>query len=579
MTKKEQLVEYAKCYKDYSYCIEKYFKIQDKTQGEGLYPFLLFPFQKDILNNYRSKKSTIVNKYRQAGISTLTAAFIACYIAFEESKYVVVVANKLKTAEKELFNDVVGFIDMLPEFLKPTVTGSNTNSRKEFNNGATLVAMASNELRGPTPDIIWWDEAAWCEKGEKFLTSSSASLSTGGKMIMVSTPNGLDAVFYNTFKGSKDKSNDFIFDEIYWYNDPRYNKDLKFIKNGEEKIVEKDPKVHAKLVKEGWEPTSSWYERMSRKYNGDKRKINQELNCSFLGSDSTFIDSEVLNKLVGVEPVARDIDISGEKNIWIWKEPEVGKRYMIGSDVAMGTSEDFSTFQIIGIDDFEQVAEFRGKISPEDLGELLYYYGELYGFAYIVVDIQGGAGTGTVNRLLDLGYKNIHYTESRNKDLLNTFISYIKYEGDKVKIPGFMITTGNRPLILTTLEKTIRSGEFIINSDRLINELKTFVVSGGNRMADHKRSYHDDLIFALAIILYVFQNEFLSLMKTKSVTKRMLESYVVNKQEPRKFSKDDIKRKNSKGKDFGLPIYVFSTPNGNNNKGNFNINDLSDFLK
>jgi hypothetical protein len=38
-------------------------------------------------------------------------------------------------------------------------------------------------------------------------------------------------------------------------------------------------------------------------------------------------------------------------SLWIWKEPEVGHKYIMGVDVSRGDSEDFSSFQIIDFDD------------------------------------------------------------------------------------------------------------------------------------------------------------------------------------------------------------------------------------
>jgi hypothetical protein len=36
--------------------------------------------------------------------------------------------------------------------------------------------------------------------------------------------------------------------------------------------------------------------------------------------------------------------------LWIWKEPVIGHKYVMGVDVSRGDSEDFSSFQIIDFD-------------------------------------------------------------------------------------------------------------------------------------------------------------------------------------------------------------------------------------
>ena len=48
--------------------------------------------------------------------------------------------------------------------------------------------------------------------------------------------------------------------------------------------------------------------------------------------------------------------------LWIWKEPVNGHKYVMGIDVSRGDSEDFSCFVIIDFDKKEQVLEFVGKL-------------------------------------------------------------------------------------------------------------------------------------------------------------------------------------------------------------------------
>jgi hypothetical protein len=47
---------------------------------------------------------------------------------------------------------------------------------------------------------------------------------------MVSTPNGKDMLYYNTYRLALAKENNFIAVQFRWYQDPRYNKNLKWFK-------------------------------------------------------------------------------------------------------------------------------------------------------------------------------------------------------------------------------------------------------------------------------------------------------------------------------------------------------------
>ena len=56
-----------------------------------------------------------------------------------------------------------------------------------------------------------------------------ASLSTGGKVIVISTPNGFDPIYYTIYDQALRGMNDFKITEMYWYRDPRYARDLQLI--------------------------------------------------------------------------------------------------------------------------------------------------------------------------------------------------------------------------------------------------------------------------------------------------------------------------------------------------------------
>ena len=74
-TKLETMMIWAKCKADPAYFIENYLETFDKTQ-QTYVKFSPFPKQLDAIRSYKDNRYNIVLKYRQAGISTLTAAYI-----------------------------------------------------------------------------------------------------------------------------------------------------------------------------------------------------------------------------------------------------------------------------------------------------------------------------------------------------------------------------------------------------------------------------------------------------------------------------------------------------------------------
>lgn len=726
LTLHEKEQEFIRCATDPVYFIETYLTIFDQTQGKAglIVPFKLFDFQKTLIETYLDNRFVIANKYRQAGISTTTCAYIAWYVMFNKNRSVAIVADKLETARDELMNDVVMFIEGCPEWLRPK-TGKDTDEKykdtqklKRYDNGSTLSAFSSKGLRGYTPTLLFWDETAWTEKSDKFWTSAKPTLQTGGAAIMVSTPSGLDAVFYKTFDGARRKENNFKAVELWWYNDPRYNKELSWVKNkGQENEIrlpdeDWDMRRRIQMADDGWEASSPWFEDQVRDANGDMRKIAQELQC--INHDSTIkirnkktgliesikiedfykrlkeennlivdesfsfltfsinIDYEILNNsgdfvdFLGVEKsnkknglkitlenemtitvsedhifIASNVDIyaktliphvayltttdgdfyvesvekiddcdfydivdsegceyfangilnhncsflgSGDNfiaekylkriqdnevkipirqeyidtNMWIWEDALVGEDYIMSIDASPGHGEDNSTINILKTIEIieekiitkgdktkkvkikrhkvEQVAEYYGKVTPEMLSEIAYQFGRRYNNAYCVVDITGGYGVHCVEKLLEIGYENIHYAEVSHKPSRDRLQGYIK-KGQKVMsdgaimnvdlIPGFFIGN-NRASVLLEMQRAIHLEDLIIRSVRLLNELKTFVTVAGNRVADHKRSFHDDSIMGLSIGLYALNYDMIRFKQSKGITEKMINAIITN---------------------------------------------------
>ena len=589
LTFEEQEDEIVRCAASPIYFIETYLTIFDQTQGVAgtIVPFKLFDFQKELIETYNAPKNRFVvaNKYRQAGVSTTTCAYIAWYVMFNQNRAVAIVADKLETATGELMSDVVEFIECCPSWLRPK-TGRNTEQNlkdtqklKIYDNDSRLGAFASKTLRGMTPTLLFWDETAWAEKGDKFWTAALPALVTGGRAIMVSTPSGLDAVFYKTFMGARNNENNFKAVELWWYNDPRYNKDLVWLKNkgktNEIRLVD-DDKTHEErlqLVEDGWEASNKWFDEQIRNANGDMRKVAQELLCSFLGSGDNFIAEEYLKRIQEEEVLPPIRQEYTDHKMWIWEDPIIGEDYIMALDASPGHGEDNSTINMLKTIEIieekvvtkngktkkikirrhkvEQVAEYYGKITPQLLAEIAYQYGKQYNDAYCVVDVTGGHGVHTVEKMLEIGYENIHYAEVAHKPTRDRLQGYIK-KGQKIMsdgaisnvdlIPGFFIGN-NRPSVVLEMQRAIHLQDVIIRSMRLLDELKTFVTVPGNRVADHKRTFHDDSIMGLAIGLFVLNFDMARFKQNKGVTEKILKSILTINDIKNIDSKQKIKNK------------------------------------
>lgn len=541
MTKEQILVEAARCMNSTPYALKTYLQTYDNTSSKFV-PLELFPDQESYVEDLENYEENIGLKYRQAGVSTVTAAWVSKKLAFaskSKPEKILIIANKLDTAI-EMANKIRGFITQWPKWVGIDFSNEkNAQRHYKLSNNCEVKAVATSPdaLRGYTPTILIFDEAAYIEADSDFWAACMASLSTGGKVIVISTPNGFDPIYYEIYDQSLRKMNNFKVSELFWYKDPRYTKDLKLIKTNdvihyllnredfkdietinysEIPFGERDFTEIKKHIENGFKPVSDWFEAMVKKLKYDKRKVSQELECNFLGSGDNVFDSNLLQR------IKNDMIINPESKLmsgsfWMWKEPIVGHKYIMGVDVSRGDSEDFTTMQIIDFNEREQVAEYLGKIPPDVAAEIAYKWGTMYN-AFIVVDITGGMGVSTSRKLQELGYKDLYVD---GVDYSNKW----KYDPKiNEKIPGLNFNS-KRVQIISSFEESLRH-DFKIHSSRLFNEMNTFIYINGR--PDHQKGHHDDLIMAISMAIYVSENSFQQLSKVENQTKVMLESWEVN---------------------------------------------------
>jgi phage FluMu gp28-like protein len=540
-TKEQVLIEYVKCVKDTPYALRTYLQTYDNTVSKFV-PLELFPDQVTLLDDYENYNENIALKYRQAGVSTVTAAWASKKLAFAKKtkpEKILIIANKLDTAQ-EMANKIRGFVEQWPSWVDIGFTKEKNSQRHyKLTNGCEVKAVATSKdaLRGYTPTILIFDEAAYIEADSDFWSACMASLSTGGKVIVISTPNGHDPIYYEIYDQADRGMNDFKVSEMYWYKDPRYTKDLYLVQTEDiidyflnkenyksDQIIHMEdynvnnPEQYEKLkhyMSTGYKPSSSWFESMVKKLKYDKRKVSQELECNFLGSGDNVFDSKVLQKIREnfiKDPANRMISNS----LWIWKEPVTGHKYVMGVDVSRGDSEDYSTFQIIDFDTREQVAEFVGKLPPDTMAEICFKWANMYS-AFVVIDITGGMGVSTSRKMQELGYKNLYVD---GVDYQNKW----KYDPKQAeKIPGINFNS-KRVQIIASFEEAIRH-DFDIKSSRLLNEMNSFVYINGR--PDHQKGGHDDLIMSAAMAIYVAEASFSQLTKVTEQTKAMINSWTI----------------------------------------------------
>ena len=572
--------EYAKCFLDKSrvYMIQNFLKTYDATQRREV-PFKLFPRQQDLCNTLGNASNVVTTKPRQAGITTTSAAFIACEMILAEKETpqtVLAIGNTLDLAQQMLFK-IRDFLLQFPlwmwgeeytdsgyDITKPpdnkNIIFDVCNGKEiKLKNGCKIVARSSgpDASRG-VGGVTWliFDEAAFIENGNDVYASALPTVSTGGHIIMISTPNGKDLLYYETcrkakLKGSSDWNN-FELVELKWYQDPRYNKFLEWTRKDPETgeiIIEKEdyidkqgnieyvPEKWFEKEKEGWKPRSSWYTKMCQQFNNDEQKIAQELDVSFLGSAANVVDPEAIEMQETLNVRTPLFQDPLTEDMWIWKEPIEGHRYIIAGDISRGDAADRTAIEIIdldGVDEngqpiIEQVAEYYGKMAGDEIGEMMFQYGNMYNEAHAVVDCIGGVGDATVLILRRLGYRNLYYDDPTLKTYtMQRDASSLKVTNDG-KLPGFH-SSSVRWQMLSNFANMIKTNQFKVRSKRMITELETWIYKNG-RM-DHMDGCHDDSITCAAMGMFVVKWSLDQLVAAKKRDAVLLKAYVMGNNIP-----------------------------------------------
>lgn len=458
LTKYEKTQEILKCGRDPVHFINNYVYIQHPVKGR--IKFETYKFQDDVVRDLQQHRFNIVLKSRQLGLSTVCAAYSVWYAIYHRDKNIIVIATKLDTAQNFIKKVKVALKSLPSWIILPTWTENKTSIT--FSNGSQIVAIPTSEDAGRSEAIslLVIDEAAFVRGFDEVYTGLYPTLATGGRAIILSTPNGVGGLYHKLYTDAEAGLNDFNPIKLPWYVHPEHDQ--------------------------------AWFDKETR--NMSARKIAQELNCDFLASGKTFLSTEDINWLQKnvIPPVVKE---GFDENVWIWKYPEPGKRYVISADVARGDAADYSTFHIIDADDAMVVAEYMGKAPPEVMGEMMYEYGKRYNTALAVPE-NNSFGYMTCIYLRDQGYPSLYYDRHKGDPF-----NFVPEPGSRI-VPGFSTQTKSRSNMLTKLEELVRNRMMTIHSSRFANQMQSFICDENGR-ARAMRDSHDDLVISLAIGMYI----------------------------------------------------------------------------
>ena len=461
----EQAEEYARCSQDPIH-FTKYIKII--TLDEGIVPFEMYDFQKEMIQTFHDNRFVIVKCPRQVGKTTTTIAYLLWTILFQDSQTVAVLANRGDTARKILAKLQLAY-ENLPMWLQQGVVEWN-KGRIELENHSVIIAdsTSSSAARSGSFNIVFLDEFAFVPSNiaYEFFTSVYPVITAGTKtkILIVSTPNGMN-LFYKIWNDSVNKRNNYIPFEIHWSQVPGRDED--------------------------------WREETIR--NTSEHQFRQEFETEFLGSSNTLVSGNKLQKLTYFNPIA-DHDM-----LKIYEHPikEDGEKilkdhmYMITVDVSEGKGMDSSAFVVTDVSQtpYKQVACYKSSsVSTILFPTVIFNAAKYYNDAYILCEINN---TPQIAEILhaDLEYENLLKVFTGNKKPQQLSAGFAR--GIQL---GLKMSPQVKRIGCSNLKAIIEGDKYLISDFDTYSELTTFVASKNSFAAESDAN--DDLVMCLVMFAW-----------------------------------------------------------------------------
>jgi len=477
---KEEVAEYAKCMKDPLYFIQTYIRII--SLDEGLVPFKLYDFQKEMIGTFHNNRFTICKLPRQSGKSTTIIAYLLHYVLFNPSVNVAILANKAATA-RDLLGRLQLAYENLPKWLQQGVMTWNKGSL-ELENGSKILASSTSAsaVRGGSYNIIFLDEFAYvpANVAEQFFSSVYPTISSGKttKVMIVSTPHGMN-MFYKLWTDAENERNTYVPVEVHWSEIPGRDE--------------------------------AWKEETIK--NTSQSQFNTEFECEFLGSINTLILPQKLKTMAYRNPLQSNAGLD------LYEKPQEGHTYVLTADVSRGTKNDYSAFLVFDVSQmpYKIVAKYRdNEIKPLLFPAKIYDIARAYNQAFVLIEVND-IGEQVANTMqFDLEYDNLIMASMRGRagQILGGGFS-----GGRAQL-GVRTTKAVKRIGCSNLKQMIEDDKLIIQDLQIISELSTFIVKGQSFEADSGCT--DDLVACLFMFAWATDQTYFKELTDMDIRQTMM---------------------------------------------------------
>jgi hypothetical protein len=479
----------------------------------------------------------VILKSRQLGFTTFIDLFILDSILFSPNKEGIVIAHKVQDAT-EIFDKKIDFaIRNMAEDVKGAFFKINQKSSRKIQivldygpeQGSTSSIAVSISGRSGTYHLVHISEfakmcAMFPKRAEEVERGTFPTVPFDGFIFIESTAEGMAGRFYEMFQQNwitRDNITpqlsqvQFLPHFYNWqYDDMEMKKIYECVPTDKMEVCEIDwasyQQEHNLTDKEITYYYMKWLQFGGKNSPDAIKSLMQEYPTTqeeaFLSTGQTYFSTAKVAKLLqeatpGVRGELGNTENGGvvfnrvsSGSLEIFKEPEVGTKYIIGGDTAEGLAHgDAQVLYVINHKTEECDAIYRSSVAPDELATEAYKLGKYYNWALMGIEVNKD-GLWVNDALEKMGYINLYYRKVFD-DITQKVTKFF----------GWKTTSATRPFALAALKAVF------FRKDRgfpaqILNEMLTFIrnIKGKPEAMDKK---HDDVIMAASIGYAILQEQ------------------------------------------------------------------------
>lgn len=379
----------------------------------------------------------------------------------------------------------------LPEQLKP-VTKTDTVRMLQFTsmfNGTPLdnSIYVALKLRSGTVQKLHITESAYIQDRQELIAGSKQAVPITGSISEETTGNGFNA-FYDSYTVAQHNTNpkELEYKAYFyaWHQNPEYTLPgvLTDPTPTETELKQAHDLTDGQLIWRRWKMRDLTMAQKGLGLTGDqlfKQEYPSTPLEAFQSGAGHVFDPERLER-TKPQPTIIDPTIQAPAGLLIWHYPQPGKKYVIGVDPSDGGGNDNGVIDVWDAEGIIQVAQFYGKLRPDELAEKTAEVATFYNQAFVGVENNMLSTILFLSKIYDHYYFENKIDEKTNK---------------RTKKIGWNTNSKTRDVMIDDFMILFDEGNLTINSPHTLSDMHTFVRKD-NGKREHADGKHDDALFA-----------------------------------------------------------------------------------